>query len=349
MVAGPKSNSSAAWNQPTSLASRNYNGFRASGSNIAMKLSTLTPFALLLLAAHVAATWADDAQTGGVQLGDPVTSQWRIGVVVHATGNTTGIVATTPVPTDWPEQKVRIVSEEISPQAKVSYRMIDGGVKQMVVSIPRLAAGEEASAIVTFEVTKLDMNEPESTDGYRLPKKLPRDVAKHLLPSPYIESADPKIKKLAPQIIADKETAWQQTEAIFDWVRENVKYEFSETIKPAVAALEDGVGDCEELSSLFIALCRANKIPARAVWVPGHTYPEFYLEDANGRGHWFPCQAAGEAHDFGEMHEDRPILQKGDNFKVPEERTPQRYVKQSLRAANAQSAPSVKFILEKAE
>jgi hypothetical protein len=292
---------------------------------------------------------AGEDDTGGVVLGDPIVSRWRIGVVVKATGNTTGVLATTPVPTDWPEQKVRILSEEVSPGAKVTYRTLDGGgVKQMLVSIPRLAAGDEASAIVTFEVTKLDMNEPSATDSYRIPKKLSRDLAKYLLPSPYIESNDAKIRSLGPQIIAGKDTAWLQTEAIFDWVRENVKYEFAEAIKPAVAALKDGVGDCEELSSLFIALCRVNKIPARAVWVPGHTYPEFYLEDESGKGHWFPCQAAGAAHDFGEMHEDRPILQKGDNFRVPEERTPQRYVKQFLKAANAASNPEVRFVLEKA-
>jgi transglutaminase-like putative cysteine protease len=289
---------------------------------------------------------AETADSGGVVLGEPVTSQWRIGVVVRASGNTTGILATTPVPTDWPEQKVRIVAQEISPKAKVAYRTLDG-VKQMLVSIPRLAAGDEASAIVTFEITKRDMNVPESLAGFQLPKKTPRELAKYLSPSPYIESNDAKIKSLAPTLIEGQDDAWLQTEAVFDWVRENVKYEFAEAIKPAIVALKDGVGDCEELSSLFIALCRANKIPARAVWVPGHTYPEFYLEDASGRGHWFPCQAAGEAHDFGEMHEDRPILQKGDNFKVPEERTPQRYVKQFLKAANAEANPEVRFVLEK--
>ena len=313
-----------------------------------MKLPALRVVSGLLVCVLATVAAAEEVDTGGVILGEPITSKWRIGVVVRATGNTSGIVATTPVPTDWPEQDVRIVDEEISPHAKVSYRMLEGGgVKQMVVSIPRLPAGEEATAIITFEVTKLDMNEPKSTEGYRIPTKPSRDLKKFLLPSPYIESTDSKIKRLAPQIIAGKESAWLQTEAIFDWVRENVKYEFAEAIKPAIAALSDGVGDCEELSSLFIAFCRANKIPARAVWVPGHTYPEFYLEDEQGRGHWFPCQAAGEAHDFGEMHEDRPILQKGDNFRVPEEKAPQRYVKQSLRAANAQSPPDVKFILEK--
>ena len=84
-----------------------------------------------------------------------------------------------------------------------------------------------------------------------------------------------------------------------------------------MAALKDKTGDCEELTSLFIALCRASDIPARTVWVPGHCYPEFYLEDDEGKGHWFPCQAAG-SRAFGGIPEQKPILQKGDNFSVPE-------------------------------
>jgi hypothetical protein len=117
---------------------------------------------------------------------------------------------------------------------------------------------------------------------------------------------------------------WQQAEAIYDWVRENVDYQEG-NLKGAVAALRDGNGDCEELTSLFIALCRASNIPARTVWVPGHCYGEFYLQDEQGQGHWLPCQAAG-ARDFGRISETRPILQKGDNFRVPEDPRPQRYV-----------------------
>ena len=68
-----------------------------------------------------------------------------------------------------------------------------------------------------------------------------------------------------------------------------------------------------------------------------------------GSGHWYPCQAAGAERQFGSMVEDRPILQKGDNFKVPEERGPQRYVKQFLTAKNAAADPEVKFVLERVE
>jgi hypothetical protein len=248
---------------------------------------------------------------------------------------------------DWPEQRVKQLDEQKMGGARISYRTLDGGVKQMVVSIPKLAAGQEASAIVTLEVTKHRILAPAETIGLAAPARPARELARFLAPSPYIESNDAKIKSLVPQIIADKSGGWDQAAAIFDWVRANVKYEFAEQIKPAVAALDDGQGDCEELSSLVIALCRAGKIPARAVWVPGHTYPEFYLVDSTGQGHWYPCQAAGADRQFGSMIEDRPILQKGDNFRVPGERQPQRYVQQRLGAANATGSPQAKFVMER--
>ena len=291
---------------------------------------------------------AEDSAQPRLKLGEQTTSQWRFGMVVKApAGAVNGIVATMAVPSDFPEQKVKILKEEVSPQVKrVSYLDL-GGVKQMLVSIPHIAAGEEASVIVTFEIIKNEIEKPDDITGLSSPAKPAKDLSKFLLPSPYIESGDPKIKQLAPTIIKDKDDSWQKVEAIFDYVQENVKYEFSTEIHPAVDALKAGKGDCEELTSLFIAFCRANRIPARAVWVPDHCYPEFYLQDSQGRGTWFPCQIAGNGHIFGWMDEARPILQKGDNFKVPDEKGPQRYVKQSFKAANADAKPEVRFVLEK--
>ena len=37
----------------------------------------------------------------------------------------------------------------------------------------------------------------------------------------------------------------------------------------------------------------------------GHLYTEFYLEDADGQGYWFPCQPAGN-REFGGIAEMRP-------------------------------------------
>ena len=55
------------------------------------------------------------------------------------------------------------------------------------------------------------------------------------------------------------------------------------------------------------------------------------------------CQAAG-AEEFGSMHEARPILQKGDNFRVPGEAAAKRYVAETFRAQNAVANPRVEWI-----
>lgn len=280
----------------------------------------------------------------------PVVQRWKIGFSVRAeNANCGGIFATVPVPKDWPEQSVRIVEElsDISPQVKkIDYRVLGNGVKQMLASIPVLRSGDEAHAYLTVEVTKRILLAPKDVTSLRTPPSPPRALWPFLGTSPYIETTDIRIKKLAKSIVADKDGAWEKVEAIYDWVREHVEYK-DQKIKGAMAALKDGDGDCEELTSLFIALCRANRIPARTVWVESHCYPEFYLLDAERKGHWFPCQAAG-TRDFGGIFDKRPILQKGDNFKVPEKKVKQRYVAEFLSAKSVRGSggPKVTFLRE---
>lgn len=280
----------------------------------------------------------------GAKLGKTTTQRWRAGMVVRAEGGTcTNIVGTIPVPVDWPEQQVIVVNEDISPLARISYDTVEG-VKQMIVTISNLPGGREAKALVTFEVTRSEQIPPDDTYIYLLPekRKLDKSVRPYLAPSPLIESMNPKIRTLAKQVGADKEKAWERVEAIYDWVREKVKYE-NGPIKGALAALQDGTGDCEELTSLFIAICRAADIPARTVWVPGHCYPEFYLVDGEGKGHWFPCQAAG-SRVFGGIPESRPILQKGDNFRDGRER--KRYMSEKVTGGASAGKPKVRFVRE---
>jgi hypothetical protein len=284
------------------------------------------------VAASALAQFKEEEKTEGTKLGQSQTTRWRVGMIIKASGGTCrGITGYAPIPTDWPEQEVSTVEEEISPEVKLHYEMVDGGVKIMNVKIAQLPADKEAKALVTVEIRRKMILPPEKTDIFVLPnpKKLPREILPYLSPSPMIESRDPKIRELAKEIGADKEKAWDKVEAIYDWVREKVKYQ-NGPLKGALAALKDGTGDCEEMSSLFIALCRASSIPARTVWVSGHCYPEFYLEDDNGEGHWFPCQAAG-SREFGGITELRPILQKGDNFRPPKTSKDSKDVKKRQR------------------
>ena len=49
------------------------------------------------------------------------------------------------------------------------------------------------------------------------------------------------------------------------------------------------------------------------------------------------------------MPEARPVLQKGDSFKVPGSRQPVRYVAERLTAKHAVTDPRVKFIRQRLE
>jgi hypothetical protein len=308
-------------------------------------LCLLLSATFLALPGSAFAQFAQQTSPAAGKQGKEVVQKWRAGMIITAVGGPcVSLVGSAPIPFDWPEQQVRVLNEEVSPMAKLSYETVGGAAKRMMVNISNLPAGQEAKVLVTFEITRQEQLPPEKTDSFVLPekKKLDRSVLPYLGPSKYIETTNSKIRSLAKEIGTDKEHAWDHVEAIYDWVREKVQYKEG-PIKGAVAALKDGTGDCEELSSLFIAICRAADIPARTVWVHGHCYPEFYLVDEDGKGHWFPCQAAG-SRAFGGMPDLRPILQKGDNFKVGREW--KRYLAETLTGGAASGKPKVKFVRE---
>jgi transglutaminase-like putative cysteine protease len=290
------------------------------------------------------------ATASGPALGDLRTLKYRVGVeVTAADGPCRGIYASLPVPTDWPEQKVRVVAEDVSPSVKgPTYRILDNGVRQMIVEIPSLAAGDTARAVITFELERSALVAPTDTAGLRIPEKPSRDLRPFLGTSPSIESRHSKIVKLAKDAGAGLD-GWQKVEALYDTCRAKVEYRNGD-LKGAARALADGWGDCEELTCLFIAMCRAEGIPARTVWVEGHCYPEFHLVDGTGAGWWFPCQAAG-TRAFGGMPDQLPILQKGDNFRDPDRPGKSlRYVSDFLRgsAVNGGGSPDVTWIREPA-
>jgi hypothetical protein len=248
---------------------------------------------------------------------------------------------------EWPEQTVVVTGKTIDPAvSNWEVRDLPGGARQVVVHMARVPAGATVNAIFHFQIDRARIVGPDQTEDLVIPARPDRELRMFMGNSPFIDTSNSRIRNASREIAAmEAETDWQRVEQIYDYVREHVAY-VEGSLKNASDALKDGQGDCEEMTSLFVALCRNARIPARMVWIPDHCYPEFYLEDAQGQGYWFPCQAAG-TRQFGRMDEYRPVLQKGDRFKVPEKKVPVRYVSEFFRCdRKGKGDPRPSFVRE---
>ena len=280
----------------------------------------------------------------GITFSEPVESIWEFGLKINAQRDTGGVTATVPVPMSWPEQEIEVLAKEKSVNvSRLKESSPTKHTRQLSFYINRINPGQSETVYVRYKVNKRLIIAPTDTSRFVVPQKVPTKLRDFLKPSPYIESRHKRIKEIADSLADDTLGGWEQAKKIYEWVRTNVKYKFDTQIHSCLDALDSEHGDCEELSSLFIAICRAQGIPARAVWVPGHTYPEFYLLDENGDGHWFPCQAAG-SYEFGMISETRPILQKGDRFRVAGERKQVRYLRPTLVAKQSDGQVSIEWI-----
>jgi len=279
--------------------------------------------------------------TSAPPLGE-ATLEYEFGVKVEAGPiPCRGLVLALPVPMDWPEeQTVKIVQKQVQgPVRRERFRTLEGGVRQWVLQLGSLRPGQQVQARLVVQVHRRQRPLPEALTRWKRPGRPDRRLRRYLGKSPMIETTHPRIKRLSRELAAGAESDWALVQRYYDWVREHIAYRQG-PLKGALKALEDGSGDCEEMTSLFVALCRAAGVPARSVWVPGHSYAEFYLEDPQGQGRWFPCQLAG-TRAFGTLWEPRPVLQKGDRFRVPELRKTVRYVSEYAYAARGR--PQVQF------
>ncbi len=310
------------------------------------RISAVALTLTLALAVSALAQFQDGGETKGTKMGEATVGRWQVGVILTAEGGPcAGLIGYVPMFVDWPEQQVSVVQEDVTPGVRTEYKNV-AGAKLMLVHVPSLPAGQEAKAITTFEIHRRPLIAPSDTSVYSECKKVPTEVKPYLAPSPGIECKLPKIKSLAKQITAGKEGAWEKVQALYDWVRQNVKLEKGPRLGDAMIALKDHKGNTDDLTFLFVALCRSLDVPARTVWVVGHSYPEFYLVDDDGEGHWFPCELQ-EPHSFGGIAERSPVLMKGDNFRPPWDRhVHQRLLAEYLEGSGGK--PKARFIRQAA-
>ncbi|TWU60830.1 Transglutaminase-like superfamily protein [Rubripirellula tenax] len=300
----------------------------------------------------LAETLSDAASDTRLVYDAPQIQNWKIGLVLETPVTCSNVLATFVVPMDWPEQTVTLLNQNIDRNVTGwKTRDLPGGARQVVLQMARVTAGSTVEITFELAVSRSRILPPDKTDDLLIPSRPSRELRNSMGNSPNIDTSNARIKMAARDLEkVEVENDWERVEKIYDFVRENVEY-VEGPIRNASDALKDGKGDCEDMTSLFVAMCRNSGIPARMVWIPDHCYPEFYLETPPSDGQpstgiWFPCQAAG-TRQFGRMDEYRPVLQKGDRFKVPESSTQLRYVSEYFKCdRKGKGNPRPKFIRE---
>ena len=117
--------------------------------------------------------------------------------------------------------------------------------------------------------------------------------AEYLEASIMIQSDNEEIIKQAQKIIGDTNNAWEKAQLLNEWVFENLNKIPTFSIPSALDILKNRSGDCNEHTTLYVALARAVDIPSRiavgVVYLDGsfyyHAWPEIWLNNS-----WIPLE-----------------------------------------------------------
>jgi transglutaminase-like putative cysteine protease len=115
---------------------------------------------------------------------------------------------------------------------------------------------------------------------FPLTSGIPADVAEYKNPTEKIDSGNPDVVELANQLAEGEDDLFIVIHNLAEWVEENIEYDLNtvtaDASQKASWVLENRQGVCDELTSLFMAMCRSLGIPAK--FISGISYtndPQF--------------------------------------------------------------------------
>lgn len=256
-----------------------------------------------------------------------------VGIEMRGRGNATDLRAATPAPTTHPEQPIDDVTIETQ-GCEARIQAVGEGAAQLLVAAGGIAAGQVVRATARYRLTLA--KQFFGYDRDRFPGRQPQPAADvraaYLGNSPGIETSSAHVRRLLDTVRGpDGEHPWDLARRCWTWVREQIRPRIG-PYTSVVKAIENRVGDCEEMAGVFVALCRRAGIPARLVWVPNHNWAEFHLVDEQGAGHWIPAHTACYPW-FGWTGVHELVIQKGDRVTPAQARAPQRLLEDWGQAA----------------
>ena len=137
------------------------------------------------------------------------------------------------------------------------------------------------------------------SDGFSTENSpLPSDTAEE----PFIQCHDKRIHDAANKIVKDEKDSLKMLEKLNKYLFVRIEKDYQTSIPSALDVLDKMRGDCNEHSTLFVALARALSIPSRI------NVGVVYREDGMFFYHaWVQCYAKGEWHTFDPTFGQAPV------------------------------------------
>lgn len=126
----------------------------------------------------------------------------------------------------------------------------------------------------------------------------------------FIDPSDPQVAFTANTVLQNTQSnnSFLISKALFSWLKQNIQYTThpdERATRAAAVTLENRNGDCDDLSFLYISLCRAVGIPARFIrgylvteTIPGrvtavaHAWVEVFVGTSDSINGWIPVECA---------------------------------------------------------
>lgn len=137
----------------------------------------------------------------------------------------------------------------------------------------------------------------------------------------FIDPKNPLIKNIAV-IVKDQaksNNSFVLAKELFIWLKQHTNYQThigDNNIQPASITIQKKTGDCDDLSFLYISLCRSIDIPARfirgylaeenddGVSVISHAWAEVFVGGELGNYGWIPVECAGDSDTKTEINQN---------------------------------------------
>jgi len=124
-----------------------------------------------------------------------------------------------------------------------------------------------------------------------------------------IDPTHPAIKSVVSSVLNQAKTnnSFELAKSFFTWLKRNTEYKvhvIKGNVQPASETFYKKTGDCDDLSFLYISICRAAGIPSRfirgyllsedngQITATAHAWTEVFVGEAIGNEGWIPVECA---------------------------------------------------------